>query len=219
MSHDVTLYSLGEEIANAISHGLGAAAAIVGLTLLMVEATGVLDVLSVTGLALYGGSLVLLFLCSTLYHAFTHHKTKAVFKVLDHCAIYLLIAGTYTPFMMITLDGDLATGMLIAVWSLAAVGIIFKALFIHRFEIVSVLTYLGMGWLSLLVIYELAEQLELGGFLLLLIGGLVYSLGVIFYVGKRIPYNHAIWHLFVLGGAVCHFLAIFIYVIPTQPVV
>ncbi|RRJ83032.1 PAQR family membrane homeostasis protein TrhA [Aestuariirhabdus litorea] len=219
MAQKEAAYSVGEEVANAISHGLGVAAAIVGLTLLMVEASRVLDALSITGLALYGGSLVLLFLCSTLYHAFTHQKTKAIFKVLDHCAIYLLIAGTYTPFMLITLDGALATGMLITVWGLALVGILFKALFIHRFELVSVVTYLAMGWLSLVVIYQLAQQLELGGFLLLLIGGLVYSLGVIFYVWNRIPYNHAIWHLFVLGGAVCHFLAIFIYVVPPVPLV
>ncbi|WP_426415076.1 PAQR family membrane homeostasis protein TrhA [Aestuariirhabdus sp. LZHN29] len=217
MGSNPAAYSLGEEVANAISHGMGAAAAIVGLTLLMVEAAGVLDALSITGLALYGGSLVLLFLCSTLYHAFTHHKAKAIFKVLDHCAIYLLIAGTYTPFMLITLDGPLATGLLIAIWSLAFVGIVFKTFFIHRFEVVSVLTYLAMGWLSLLVVYQLSEQLEWVGFVLLVVGGVVYSLGVIFYVWHRIPYNHAIWHLFVLGGALCHFLAIFIYVIPAAP--
>ncbi len=214
-----TTYSLGEEIANAISHGLGAAAAIVGLTLLLVESVTVLDATSITALSIYGGSLVLLFLCSTLYHAFTHHKTKAVFKVLDHCAIYLLIAGTYTPFLLITLDGGLATGMLIAIWSLALVGIVFKALFIHRFELVSVITYLAMGWLSLIVVYELAQRLDLTGFVLLVAGGVVYSLGVVFYVWNRVPFNHAIWHLFVLGGAVCHFFAIFMYVIPQQSVI
>ncbi|MGL5187964.1 MAG: PAQR family membrane homeostasis protein TrhA, partial [Plesiomonas shigelloides] len=130
----------------------------------------------------------------------------------DHCAIYLLIAGTYTPFLLVALDTPLATGLMVVIWALAAVGIVFKLFFVHRFQILSVSTYLLMGWLSLVVIYQLAISLQLGGLVLLAAGGALYSLGVIVYLAKRLPVSHAIWHLFVLVGAVCHFLAIYFYI-------
>lgn len=155
--------------------------------------------------------MILLFLASTLYHAIPNRAAKRWLKVFDHCAIYLLIAGTYTPFLLIGLDSPLARGLMAVIWTLALLGILFKLAFAHRFKIVSLITYLTMGWLSLIVIYQLAMRLSGAGIALLALGGIVYTLGVIFYVCRRIPYNHAIWHAFVLGGSACHFFAIYLY--------
>lgn len=206
-------YSLAEEVANSISHGIGLIFGIVGLVLLLVQAVAMqASPLAITSYSLYGGSMILLFLASTLYHAIPNPRAKFWLKRLDHCAIYILIAGTYTPFLLVGLNSPLAHGMLVVIWSLALIGVLFKLAFVHRFEALSVITYLLMGWLSLVVVYQLAMKLSAGGIWLLAIGGIIYSLGVIFYVSKRIPYNHAIWHGFVLGGSVCHFLAIYFYV-------
>ncbi|WP_313485539.1 PAQR family membrane homeostasis protein TrhA, partial [Atlantibacter hermannii] len=204
-------YSLAEEIANSISHGVGLVFGIVGLVLLLIQAVDAnANVMAITSYSLYGGSMILLFLASTLYHAIPHANAKRWLKKFDHCAIYLLIAGTYTPFLLVGLDSPLARTLMIVIWGLALLGILFKLTIAHRFKVLSLVTYLAMGWLSLIVIYELTEKLALGGVTLLAAGGIVYSLGVIFYVCKRIPYNHAIWHGFVLGGSVCHFLAIYL---------
>ncbi|MHC0463140.1 PAQR family membrane homeostasis protein TrhA [Kosakonia cowanii] len=206
-------YTLVEEIANSISHGIGLVFGIVGLVLLLGQAFDThASTLAITSYALYGGSMILLFLASTLYHAIPHPRAKIWLKKFDHCAIYLLIAGTYTPFLLVGLDSPLARGLMVVIWGLALLGILFKLTIAHRFKVLSLVTYLAMGWLSLVVIYELAMRLSPGGITLLAVGGLIYSLGVIFYVCKRIPYNHAIWHGFVLGGSVCHFLAIYLYV-------
>ena len=206
-------YTLAEEIANSISHGIGLVFGIVGLVLLLGQAVDThASTLAITSHALYGGSMILLFLASTLYHAIPHPRAKIWLKKFDHCAIYLLIAGTYTPFLLVGLDSPLARGLMVVIWGLALLGILFKLTIAHRFKVLSLVTYLAMGWLSLVVIYELAMRLSPGGITLLAVGGLIYSLGVIFYVCKRIPYNHAIWHGFVLGGSVCHFLAIYLYV-------
>ncbi|KJV49937.1 hemolysin [Pantoea sp. BL1] len=206
-------YSLAEEIANSISHGIGCIFGVVGLVLLLTQAVDMrADVTAITSYSLYGGSMILLFLASTLYHAIPHQKAKYWLKKLDHCAIYLLIAGTYTPFLLVGLKSPLAQGLMVVIWSLALAGIIFKLTIAHRFKALSLVTYLSMGWLSLVVIYQLATKLSAGGVWLLAAGGIVYSLGVIFYVSRRIPYNHAIWHGFVLGGSVLHFCAIYFYV-------
>ena len=206
-------YTLAEEIANSISHGIGLVFGIVGLVLLLGQAFDThASTLAITSYALYGGSMILLFLASTLYHAIPHPRAKIWLKKFDHCAIYLLIAGTYTPFLLVGLDSPLARGLMVVIWGLALLGILFKLTIAHRFKVLSLVTYLAMGWLSLVVIYQLATRLSPGGVTLLAVGGLIYSLGVIFYVCKRIPYNHAIWHGFVLGGSVCHFLAIYLYV-------
>lgn len=207
-------YSLAEEIANSISHGIGCIFGIVGLILLLSQALEAkADALAVTSYSLYGGSMILLFLASTLYHAVSNPRAKFWLKKLDHCAIYLLIAGTYTPFLLVGLKSPLAHGLMVVIWALALAGIIFKLIFIHRFKVLSLVTYLLMGWLSVIVIYQLAMKLAPGGIWLLAAGGIIYTLGVIFYVAKRIPYNHAIWHGFVLGGSICHFLAIYLYVL------
>ncbi|WP_205437554.1 hemolysin III family protein [Edwardsiella tarda] len=212
VSAPLSSYSLAEEVANSISHGIGFILGIVGLVLLLVQAidSGA-DATAITSYSLYGGSMILLFLASTLYHAIPHPTAKRWLKIFDHCAIYLLIAGTYTPFLLVGLDSPLARGLMAVIWSLALAGIIFKLAFAHRFKVVSLITYLTMGWLSLIVIYQLALRLSGGGLTLLALGGIIYTLGVIFYVCKRIPYNHAIWHGFVLGGSACHFFAIYLY--------
>lgn len=208
-------YGFKEEVANTISHGVGLILGIVGLVLLLVKAVAQqADALTITSISIYGGSMIALFLASTLYHAIPYQRAKRWLKTFDHCAIYLLIAGSYTPFLLVSLRTPLAVGLMIVVWSLALIGILMKIAFVYRFKKLSLVTYLTMGWLSLIVIYQLAIHLEVGGLTLLAAGGLIYSLGVIFYVAKRIPYNHAIWHAFVLAGCACHFLAIYLYVEP-----
>lgn len=212
-------YSIGEEIANAVAHGLGTAAAIVALTLMLVKGIPVLSGWQIAGISIYGSSMIALFLSSTLYHAFTHQPTKAVLKRLDHCAIFLLIAGTYTPFLLITLQAStMARVLLVVLWALALAGVVFKIFFVHKFKRASLITYLVMGWLALLVSQDLYRALPAAGFNLLIAGGLSYTIGAAFYAAKKYPYTHAIWHLFVLGGAACHCVAIVLYVIPSVPV-
>ncbi|WP_417870619.1 PAQR family membrane homeostasis protein TrhA [Vibrio furnissii] len=210
-----TAYSVKEEVANALSHGIGFILGIVGLVLLLVKAMDHrADALTLVSMSIYGGSMIALFLASTLYHAIPHQNAKRWLKTFDHCAIYLLIAGSYTPFLLVSLRTPLAFGLMIVIWLIALFGIIMKIAFVYRFKRLSLVTYLIMGWLSLIVIYQLALNLDVGGLTLLAAGGVVYSLGVIFYVAKRIPYNHAIWHAFVLAGCACHFLAIYLYIDP-----
>ncbi len=208
---DVTGYSPREEWANRLSHGLGLLLGGLGLVLLLHKGWdhGPRVLLSY---GVYGASLVLLYLASTLYHSVSSVAARRWSKLFDHCAIYLLIAGTYTPFLLVALDTPLAQGLMVVIWGLALAGVVFKLIFINRFKKVSLFTYLMLGWLSLVVIYQLYLHLDGTGLLLLGLGGLIYSLGVIFYVAKRIPYNHAIWHLFVLGGSLCHFMAIYGYI-------
>lgn len=208
---DVTGYSPWEEWANRLSHGLGLLLGGLGLVLLLHKGwdQGPRVLLSY---GVYGASLVLLYLASTLYHSVSSVAARRWSKLFDHCAIYLLIAGTYTPFLLVALDTPLAQGLMVVIWGLALAGVVFKLIFINRFKKVSLFTYLMLGWLSLVVIYQLYLHLDGTGLLLLGLGGLIYSLGVIFYVAKRIPYNHAIWHLFVLGGSLCHFMAIYGYI-------
>ncbi|WP_290435486.1 PAQR family membrane homeostasis protein TrhA [Aeromonas caviae] len=208
---DVTGYSPREEWANRLSHGLGLLLGGLGLVLLLHKGwdQGPRVLLSY---GVYGASLVLLYLASTLYHCVSSVAARRWSKLFDHCAIYLLIAGTYTPFLLVALDTPLAQALMVVIWGLALAGVVFKLIFINRFKKVSLFTYLMLGWLSLVVIYQLYLHLDGTGLLLLGLGGLIYSLGVIFYVAKRIPYNHAIWHLFVLGGSLCHFMAIYGYI-------
>ncbi|SKA65067.1 PAQR family membrane homeostasis protein TrhA [Enterovibrio nigricans] len=210
-----TTYSVKEEIASSISHGVGVIFGIVALVMLLIKAVhDGADALSITSYSIYGASIILLYLASTLYHAIPFEKAKRALKTFDHCAIYLLIAGTYTPFMLISLRTPLAFGVMALIWAIALVGVILKIAFVYRFKSLSLAMYLAMGWLSLVVVYQLAQVMSAPGLILLTLGGLVYSLGVIFYVKRTIPFNHAIWHVFVLGGTVLHFLAIYWYVKP-----
>ncbi len=206
-------YSIKEEITNSVSHGLGVIAGIVALVLMLLKGQDHLTPIQLTGVTIYGASIIVLFLCSTLYHSVSHSGWKHKLKIADHCAIYCLIAGTYTPLMLISLQGTQSIVILTAIWSLAIGGILFKTLFIHKFKKLSLVLYLAMGWLCVTVMGDLTKAMSEVGFNLLILGGLFYTLGVVFYVGKRIPFNHAIWHLFVLGGAMSHFLCIYLTVI------
>ncbi|WP_394128352.1 hemolysin III family protein [Vibrio hepatarius] len=213
--HPPIEYSAKEEFANTLTHALGMLLSIVGLVLLLIKASQHnADAMTIASMSIYGGSMILLFLASTLYHAIANPRAKRALKTFDHCAIYLLIAGSYTPFLLVALRTPLAIGLMAVIWGIALFGIIMKLAFVYRFKKLSLVTYLTMGWLSLIVIYQLAMSLSIEGLTLLAAGGVIYSLGVIFYVAKRIPYNHAIWHGFVLAGCACHFFAIYLYVQP-----
>ncbi|MDN3679320.1 hemolysin III family protein [Vibrio tapetis subsp. quintayensis] len=208
-------YSKKEELANTITHGVGLLASVIGLVLMLVKSFSYqADMLTFFSMTAYGSSMILLYLASTLYHANTKPSAQRWLKTFDHCAIYLLIAGSYTPFLLVGLRTPLAIGLMGVIWLIALVGIIGKVVFIYRFERLSLYSYLSMGWLSLVVIYQLAITIDIGGLVLLALGGVVYSLGVIFYANDRIPYNHAIWHGFVLAGSACHFFAIYLFVTP-----
>lgn len=206
-------YGLGEEIINAVSHGLAALLSVAGLTLLVTLAWLQSDVVKIISFSIYGSSLVLLFSASTLYHALVHPKAKQLFKLLDHCAIYLLIAGTYTPLMLVTLSNDIGAKMLVVIWGLALLGIAFKIKFGNKYKKLSLATYLGLGLISLTIIHELNVNLALEGMILLAIGGFIYGLGTLFYVRKSQPYSHAIWHVFVFSAALCHFFMMLFYVL------
>lgn len=209
---NTTKYSVGEEIANTISHGLGALLSVAALTLLINNAYISHDAAKMISFIIYGTSLILLFLASTIYHAVTHQKAKKLFKLFDHCAIYFLIAGTYTPLMLVTLYTSLGYWLLGIIWFIALAGVFFKIKYGHQYKVLSLMTYVGMGAISLTIIHKLQQTLSDAAIYLLAIGGLIYLAGIFFYVQKKIPYNHAIWHLFVLAGATCHFLMIYLYV-------
>ncbi|WP_105902932.1 PAQR family membrane homeostasis protein TrhA [Vibrio gangliei] len=208
-------YTIREEVANSISHGLGVIFGIVALVVLLLKAANFgADTLTYVSMSIYGASVIVLFLASTLYHAIPHPPAKRWLKTLDHSAIYFLIAGSYTPFLLVGLRTNLAIGLMVVIWLIAILGVIMKVAFVYRFKAFSLISYLIMGWLSLVVVYQLVAHLDIRAVVWLVAGGLIYSLGVIFYTVKRIPYNHAIWHLFVLAGCVCHFIGIYFYVEP-----
>lgn len=197
-----------EEIVNALTHGLGATAALAGGAVLITLAAVHGDGWQLVGAIVFGVSLLLLYLASTLYHAIQHPTAKGRLKVFDHCAIYVLIAGTYTPFTLIGLRGPWGWGLFIAIWSLALAGVVFKLFFTGRFKRLSTLIYVAMGWLILVAIKPLLATLDAWTLGWLLAGGLFYTLGTIFYHRPSLPYSHAIWHLFVIGGSVCHYIAV-----------
>ena len=207
-------YSPAEEIANSVTHGLGALLSVAALTLLVTFAAYQADVWRVVSFSIYGSTMILLFLASTLYHSLQHPKTKNVFKILDHCSIYLLIAGTYTPFLLVSMRGTTGWVLFAVIWTLAIMGIIIKVLLGSKYKKLSVSTYILMGWLVLVASRELTDSISVRGIYWLLAGGLLYTFGTLFYLWKRLPFNHAIWHLFVLGGCACHFFAVLFHVLP-----
>jgi hemolysin III len=209
------LYSLGEEIVHSITHGIGVGLGVAGLTLLVVLAVWYGNVYQIVSFSIYGATLIILYLASTLYHAFQNPGVKRVFKIIDHASIYLLIAGTYTPFLLVGLKGAWGWTLMIIIWGLAILGISFKVLFIHRYQKLSVLAYVLMGWLSVVMLKELLVNIPLGGLIWLAAGGVVYTVGVIFYALQKIPYMHVVWHVFVLGGSICHYFAVLLYLAPT----
>lgn len=211
----IRLYSLGEEIVHSITHGIGAGLGVAGLTLLVVLAVWYGNVYQIVSFSIYGATLIILYLASTLYHAFQNPGVKRVFKVIDHASIYLLIAGTYTPFLLVGLKGMWGWTLMVVIWGLAILGISFKVLFIHRYQKLSVLAYVLMGWLSVVMLKELLVNIPLGGLIWLAAGGVAYTVGVIFYALQKIPYMHVVWHIFVLGGSICHYFAVLLYLAPT----
>lgn len=206
-------YTSGQEIAHAITHGAGALLGVVALVLLVLRGVQAHDPWRVVAGAIYGSSLTLLFSASSLYHALRPGRAKNVFQSLDHAAIYLLIAGTYTPFALVTLRGPWGWSLLGIVWGLAAGGIVFEVLVRRRFwRKLSLALYLALGWLAVVVAVPLVRHLPAPGPLLLLIGGLIYSGGAGIYAARRLAWNHAIWHVLVLAAAVVHFFCVYLFV-------
>lgn len=199
-----------EEIWNAISHGIGFILAIPALVFLILKGAQSGSAIQIVSYTIFGTSMLLLFLMSTLLHSMPV-KIKKLFSILDHSAIYVLIAGTYTPFALISLQGPLGWTLFGIIWGLAILGILFKAFFIHRYEFVSLIFYVAMGWLIVIAIKPLIQSITTPGFLLLLSGGILYTVGAIFYAWRRLPYNHAIWHLFVIAGSACMYFSVFLY--------
>jgi|TARA_R110001599_G_scaffold73034_5_gene202250 hemolysin III len=204
--------SLGEEVANSISHGLGLVAAIVGTPFLILSAIDYADMSFIVGVSIFSATMIVLYLASTVYHAMPQGKAKYVFQVIDHSAVYLLIAGTYTPFMLGVLEGVWGWSLLAAVWTLAMVGVGLKAFGKASHPAVSTTLYVILGWLILIAIKPLVALMETNGLLLLVLGGVLYTLGVVFFViDSRLRYGHLVWHLFVVGGTVSHYFSIFYY--------
>lgn len=197
-----------EELANTITHGIGLALSLAGFVVLMVLAAMRGSAWHIVSCAIYGATLVCLYAASTLFHGIPSPRRKRALRIFDHCAIYLLIAGTYTPFLLVNLRGGWGWSLLGIVWGLAMAGILFKFWFVDHFRIFSTAVYLLMGWLAVIAVKPLLVSVPASGLLCLLAGGLLYTLGVVFYAWKSIPYNHLIWHLFVLAGSACHYFAV-----------
>lgn len=214
---EIPFYSRGEEIANSVTHGIGVVLSIAGLAVLTAFATLLGNVWHIVSVSIYGATQILLYAASTLYHSIPIPSAKKVLRRIDHTAIFLLIAGTYTPFTLVNLRGPWGWSLLGIVWALAFIGIVLQGFLLHQKAIWNALVYIAMGWVVVVGVKPLLHALPSGGLLLLLAGGLAYSGGAVFYVWKRIPYNHAIWHLFVLLGSVFHYFAVLFYVIPLHP--
>lgn len=207
-------YPRREEIANAITHGIGALLSLAGLVLLIVFSSMKGTAWHVVSFTIYGVSMLLLYSCSTLVHSFKEGKIKDLFEFFDHSSIYIYIAGTYTPFLLVAVRGPLGWSLFGIVWGIALLGVVFKAFFVKRFLFMSTIFYLIMGWLIVIAWGPLVAAVPNPGIVLLVTGGLLYTLGTVFYVWRAFPYHHAIWHLFVLAGSVTHFFAILLYLLP-----
>ena len=203
-----------EEVANTLTHGFGLALSIAGFFVLVILSSRRGDFWYILSSVVYGLSLITLYAASTCYHAALSPKFKQRLQIADHCCIYLLIAGTYTPFTLVVLRDSIGASLFILIWSCAFAGILLKLIFGKRFPVASVLSYLLMGWIGAFAVQPLAEDLGFLPIVLLMAGGGAYSIGVIFFAWKSLRHHHAVWHLFVLAGSVLHFLAIAIYVTP-----
>jgi hemolysin III len=214
MTHWHPEYTVAEEIANAVTHGVGVALAIAGLTLLVVFSTLRGNTGAIVGCTTFGITLVLLYTASTLYHSIPHPRAKSFLRIFDHSAIYLLIAGTYTPITLVNLRGPVGWSLLAIVWSLAILGVVLGFLVKRRKGLVTSILSVIMGWIAIAAIKPLFAAMEAGGLVLILLGGIAYTGGIAFYGWRRLPYNHAVWHLFVLAGSAFHYFAVLFYVIP-----
>ncbi|MGG4341692.1 PAQR family membrane homeostasis protein TrhA [Paenibacillus lautus] len=211
---DTYTYPRREEIANAITHGIGAALSVAALVLLIVFSSLKGNAWHVVSFTIYGSTMLLLYLSSTLVHGLRDGKAKDFFEFMDHSSIYLFIAGTYTPFLLVAIRGTLGWSLFGIVWGIALFGVVFKAFFVKKFLFLSTIFYIAMGWLIVIAWNPLTAVVAPQGMNLLAIGGVLYTLGTIFYVWRGFPYHHAIWHLFVLAGSILHFFAILIYLLP-----
>lgn len=207
-------YSRREEVANAITHGIGAALSVAALVVLIVFASIKGTAFHVVSFTIYGTAMLLLYSASTLVHSFPEGKAKRVFESLDHSCIYVFIAGTYTPILLHIVQGHLGWVLFGVVWSCALAGVLFKAFFASKFLFTSTIVYIAMGWLIVFAWKPLTDHLAPEGVQLLITGGLLYTVGTIFYMWRAFPYHHAVWHLFVLGGSIVHFFAILLYILP-----
>ena len=207
-------YDIADEVASSITHGIGVCLAIAGLAILTAYASMNGTAIHVVTCSIYGATLIFQYLASALYHGITHQKAKNILQIFDHIAILLLIAGSYTPFTLVNLQGTLGWSLFGTVWGLAILGIIMEVTSLRKYKVAMLVLYLLMGWTAIVAVKPLLETLQAGGLTLIIVGGVIYSLGVIFYSWKKLPFNHSIWHLFVLAGSITHFFAILFYVIP-----
>jgi hemolysin III len=205
---------VGEIIANSVTHGIGTVLSVTGTIVLVTLASARGSTLHVVSCSVYGATLVLLYMSSTLYHALPGRRVKHVFRIFDHSSIYLLIAGTYTPFTLVSLRGGWGWTLFGTVWCLAVCGVVFKSLWVDLFPIMSAVVYIAMGWLVVFGVKPLLATVSWKGLLWLVAGGLFYTTGVFFFASKKVRYSHAIWHVFVLAGSVCHYCAVLLYVLP-----
>ena len=203
-----------DELANSVTHGIGLGLSIAGFAALLVLAIARGGAWQIASCAIYGVTLICVYASSTLYHGLPSRRVKRIFRIFDHSAIFLLIAGTYTPFLLVNLRGGWGWSLLGIVWGLAAVGIVLKVWFVDRHPILSTGVYVLMGWLALIAVKPLFLAVPTIGLIWLLAGGLMYTVGVVFYAWKRIPYNHVVWHLFVMAGSTCHYFAVVYSVFP-----
>ncbi|AXN37130.1 PAQR family membrane homeostasis protein TrhA [Peribacillus butanolivorans] len=208
------IYTKKEEVVNAITHGVGVLLSIGALVFLIIFSVQKGSAWHVVISVIYGVSMLLLYVSSTLVHSFPAGKTKDLFEIFDHSAIYLFIAGTYTPIMLLVIQGTLGWTLLGIVWGVAVIGVVFKAFFVKKFLFLSTILYIAMGWLIVIAWGPLSAAMPSTGIQLLVAGGLLYTFGAVFYVWRGFPYHHAVWHLFVLAGSVAHFFAVLFYIIP-----
>lgn len=212
LEKSIKMYTSGEEMVNAISHGIGAVLGLIGSIYMIAFATLYCDGMAIFSSWVYGISLVMLYTMSTLYHAVSNVDAKKILRAWDHSMIYLLIAGTYTPYALVTLDGTIGYVIFGLVWGSAVIGIILNCISVERFKKISLFLYLATGWAVVLAVKPLIDNLATGGLILLALGGLFYTGGIVFYVMKSKKHFHGIWHLFVLGGSISHFFSIVLYV-------
>lgn len=210
MNNSPQQVALTEELINSLSHGLGVILGIVGIPILTALATIKGSPAAIVGAAVYGFGFLMVYGSSAIYHGVTHPRAKEFFRVLDHISIYLMIAGSYTPFILVYHFNGTGIALLSTIWGIALVGTVFKILFAARYTLLSTMLYVAMGWLVILFGRSLLFEMPTSCLVLLLIGGGLYSLGVVFFLWEKLPYNHAIWHLFVLAGSVCHYVAVLI---------
>lgn len=208
--------STAEEIVNSITHGLGAGLGVAGTVIAIVWAALYGSTLGVVAASIYGATLIILYTMSTIYHALTHNGAKMVFRILDHCSIFLLIAGTYTPFTLVTLNGAFGWTIFGIIWGFTALGVTLNAVSLEKFKKFSMICYIAMGWLIIIAIRPMAVALGHTAMIYLVLGGLSYTIGAVFYALNKIPFMHGVWHLFVLMGSILHYFVILWYVLPVK---